>query len=233
MRKVIVGAMVSMDGVMQCAGWPGRGSDRWVQVRRLGRPAGRSGVRRRNRQDARPAVRPSARAAHLRHFRRLLAICRRRVVRRHRHDLQPGHQIRGDVQAADLTWKGSVALRDGAKDVAKLKQEDGPRFSRRAALNSCTPCSPPASSTRSVRSRSPCCWARASVCSRVRPAVCVQADAQRRLAKRDHRRDLHARWQGKDGHHWRRVRTLSRRAGASREAEAGGLVACAAAAPAL
>jgi dihydrofolate reductase len=27
---------------------------------------------------------------------------------------------------ADLTWKGSVALRDGARDVAKLKQEDGP-----------------------------------------------------------------------------------------------------------
>jgi dihydrofolate reductase len=26
----------------------------------------------------------------------------------------------------DLTWKGSVALRDGVKDVAKLKQEDGP-----------------------------------------------------------------------------------------------------------
>lgn len=26
----------------------------------------------------------------------------------------------------DLTWKGSVALRDAATDVAKLKQEDGP-----------------------------------------------------------------------------------------------------------
>lgn len=26
----------------------------------------------------------------------------------------------------DLTWKGSVALRDAAQDVAKLKQEDGP-----------------------------------------------------------------------------------------------------------
>ncbi len=29
-------------------------------------------------------------------------------------------------KGADLTWKGSVALRDGVKDVAKLKQEDGP-----------------------------------------------------------------------------------------------------------
>ena len=29
-------------------------------------------------------------------------------------------------KGVDLTWKGSVALRDGAKDVAKLKQEDGP-----------------------------------------------------------------------------------------------------------
>jgi dihydrofolate reductase len=29
-------------------------------------------------------------------------------------------------KGADLTWKGSVELRDGAKDVAKLKQEDGP-----------------------------------------------------------------------------------------------------------
>jgi dihydrofolate reductase len=29
-------------------------------------------------------------------------------------------------KGVDLSWKGSVALRDGAKDVAKLKQEDGP-----------------------------------------------------------------------------------------------------------
>jgi dihydrofolate reductase len=29
-------------------------------------------------------------------------------------------------KGVDLTWKGSVALRDAAKDVAKLKQEDGP-----------------------------------------------------------------------------------------------------------
>lgn len=29
-------------------------------------------------------------------------------------------------KGADLTWNGSVALSDGAKDVAKLKQEDGP-----------------------------------------------------------------------------------------------------------
>ena len=29
-------------------------------------------------------------------------------------------------KGADLTWKGSVELRDGAQDVAKLKQEDGP-----------------------------------------------------------------------------------------------------------
>jgi hypothetical protein len=26
----------------------------------------------------------------------------------------------------DLTWKGSVALSDAAKDVARLKREDGP-----------------------------------------------------------------------------------------------------------
>jgi dihydrofolate reductase len=29
-------------------------------------------------------------------------------------------------KGADLTWKGSVELRDGVRDVAKLKQEDGP-----------------------------------------------------------------------------------------------------------
>jgi dihydrofolate reductase len=29
-------------------------------------------------------------------------------------------------KGADLAWKGSVALRDAARDVAKLKQEDGP-----------------------------------------------------------------------------------------------------------
>ena len=29
-------------------------------------------------------------------------------------------------KGVDLTWKGSVALRDGAADVARLKKEDGP-----------------------------------------------------------------------------------------------------------
>jgi dihydrofolate reductase len=29
-------------------------------------------------------------------------------------------------KGVELTWKGSVALRDAAKDVAKLKKEDGP-----------------------------------------------------------------------------------------------------------
>jgi dihydrofolate reductase len=29
-------------------------------------------------------------------------------------------------KGVDLTWKGSIVLRDAAKDVAKLKQEDGP-----------------------------------------------------------------------------------------------------------
>jgi riboflavin biosynthesis pyrimidine reductase len=29
-------------------------------------------------------------------------------------------------KGADLAWNGSVALRDGTRDVAKLKQEDGP-----------------------------------------------------------------------------------------------------------
>src|SRR5204863_1130566 len=29
-------------------------------------------------------------------------------------------------QGVELTWKGSVALSDAAKDVAKLKKEDGP-----------------------------------------------------------------------------------------------------------
>jgi hypothetical protein len=33
---------------------------------------------------------------------------------------------RPDVRAPFETWKGSVALRDATKDVAKLKQEDGP-----------------------------------------------------------------------------------------------------------
>ena len=29
-------------------------------------------------------------------------------------------------KGTDLTWKGSIALRDAARDVARLKQEDGP-----------------------------------------------------------------------------------------------------------
>ena len=38
-------------------------------------------------------------------------------------------------EGLDLTWKGSVALRDAAPDVARLKQEDGPALVTQGSTN--------------------------------------------------------------------------------------------------
>src|SRR4026209_1712579 len=127
MRKVIVRAMVSMDGVMQAPGGPeedptgGFKFGGWVappggdpgfggelgQV--FGPPVGLLLGRRT--YDIFPAYWPNAEGGPFDDIAKTFNRITKYVTTR---------------KGADLTWQGSVALRDAAKDVAKLKQEDGP-----------------------------------------------------------------------------------------------------------
>lgn len=127
MRKVIVGAMVSMDGVMQAPGGPeedptgGFKFGGWVaplgddpvfgeQLDRLfGGPFDLLLGRRT--YDIFAAYWPYAEGGPSDDIAKTFNRITKYVATR---------------KGADLTWKGSVALRDAAKDVAKLKQEDGP-----------------------------------------------------------------------------------------------------------
>jgi dihydrofolate reductase len=127
-RKVIVGAMVSMDGVMQAPGGPeedptsGFKFGGWVapyadvdpvfgeEVGKLfGQPFDLLLGRRT--YDIFAAYWPFAEGGSYDDIATAFNRVRKYVATR---------------KGADLTWKGAVALRDGAKDVAKLKQEDGP-----------------------------------------------------------------------------------------------------------
>ena len=128
MRKVVVGAMVSMDGVMQAPGGPeedptgGFKFGGWVapladvdpvfgaEIGKLfGEPFDLLLGRRT--YDIFAAYWPYAEGGPYDDIARAFNRITKYVATR---------------KGADLTWKGSVALRDAAKDVAKLKQEDGP-----------------------------------------------------------------------------------------------------------
>lgn len=128
MRRVIVAAFVSMDGVMQAPGGPeedptnGFGLGGWVapfadvdpvfgeEVGKLfGEPFDLLLGRRTYEIFA--AHWPYAEGGPYDDIARTLNRITKYVATR---------------KGADLTWKGSVALGDGARDVAKLKQEDGP-----------------------------------------------------------------------------------------------------------
>jgi dihydrofolate reductase len=128
MRKVIVGAMVSMDGVMQAPGGPeedptgGFKFGGWVgpladvdplfgeEIGKLfGEPFDLLLGRRT--YDIFAAYWPYAEGGAYDDIAKAFNRIRKYVATR---------------KGADLTWKGSVALRDAANDVAKLKQEDGP-----------------------------------------------------------------------------------------------------------
>src|SRR5687768_1415294 len=125
MRKVIVGAMVSMDGVMQAPGGPDEDPTRfefggWVAPlmdevfgeeldKMLDQPYDLLLGRRTYEIFAAfwPYQEGSAYDGVATTFNRVTKYVATR-------------------KGVDLTWKGSVALRDAANDVAKLKQEDGP-----------------------------------------------------------------------------------------------------------
>ena len=128
MRRVIVGAMVSMDGVMQAPGGPeedptgGFKLGGWVAPLGDGDPVFGEELGKlfgqpfdlllgRRTYDIFAAYWPYAEGGPYDDIARPFNRVTKYVATR---------------RGADLTWKGSVALRDGAKDVAKLKQEDGP-----------------------------------------------------------------------------------------------------------
>src|SRR5687767_563901 len=128
MRRVVVGAMVSMDGVMQAPGGPeedptgGFEHGGWVAPfvgadpvfgaeldKLFGEPFDLLLGRRT--YDIFAAFWPFAEGAEYDDIARAFNRVTKYVATR---------------KGADLGWKGSVALRDAAKDVAKLKREDGP-----------------------------------------------------------------------------------------------------------
>jgi dihydrofolate reductase len=127
-RKVIVGAMVSLDGVMQAPGGPeedrtgGFKFGGWVAPfadvdpvfgEEIGKLFGQPFdlLLGRRTYDIFAAYWPFAEGGSYDDIATAFNRVRKYVATR---------------KGADLTWKGSVELRDGAKDVAKLKQEDGP-----------------------------------------------------------------------------------------------------------
>ena len=127
MRKVIVGAMVSMDGVMQApggpeedptggfkfGGWTAPLGDDPVFGEELGRLFGEPFdlLLGRRTYDIFAAYWPYAEGGPADDIAKIFNRVTKYVATR---------------KGVDLSWKGSVALRDAAKEVSKLKQEDGP-----------------------------------------------------------------------------------------------------------
>jgi dihydrofolate reductase len=128
MRRVVVGAMVSMDGVMQAPGGPeedptgGFTFGGWVAPF----------------ADVDPVFGAEIGTLFGEPFDLLLGRRTYEIFAAHWPHAEGGphddiartfNRITKYVttrKGVDLTWKGSVVLRDAAKDVATLKQEDGP-----------------------------------------------------------------------------------------------------------
>lgn len=128
MRRVIVGAMVSMDGVMQAPGGPEE--DPTGGFKLGGWVAPMAGVD--------PVFGEEIGKLFSQPFDLLLGRRTYDIFAAHWPFAEGGpydaiatvfNRITKYVatrKGADLTWKGSIELRDAARDVAKLKQEDGP-----------------------------------------------------------------------------------------------------------
>jgi len=127
MRKVIVGAMVSLDGVMQAPGGPQEDPTGGFQLGGWVAPL-----------EGDPVFGEALGKLFGQPFDLLLGRRTYEIFSAYWPDAEGGpyddiaktfNRITKYVttrKGVDLTWKGSVALRDAAKDVAKLKQEDGP-----------------------------------------------------------------------------------------------------------
>jgi dihydrofolate reductase len=126
MRKVITGAFVSLDGMMQAPGGPeedpsgGFKFGGWVVpfTDEVFRQA-ISGL-----FEAPFDLLLGRKTYEI--FSRVLALSERR--RSHRQALQRGHQNVATQKDTPLSWKQSVALSDAAADVARLKEGDGPNL---------------------------------------------------------------------------------------------------------
>ncbi len=128
MRKLIVGAMVSMDGVMQAPGGPDEDPTGGFRFGGWVAPFA----------DSDPVFGEEIGALFGEPFDLLLGRRTYDIFAAYWPYAEGGsyddiattfNRITKYVatrKGVDLTWKGSVALRDGAKDVARLKQEDGP-----------------------------------------------------------------------------------------------------------
>ena len=143
MRKVIVGAMVSMDGVMQAPGGPEEdptggfkfggwtaslGNDP-VFDEELGKLFGEPFdlLLGRRTYDIFAAYWPYAEGGPADDIAKTFNRITKYVATR---------------KGVDLKWQGSVALRDAARTSRNSNRKTAPSSSRKAALNSCTPCSP-------------------------------------------------------------------------------------------
>jgi dihydrofolate reductase len=127
MRKVIVGAMVSMDGVMQAPGGPEEDPTGGFKFGGWVAPLGDD-----------PVFGEELGKLFTEPFDLLLGRRTYEIFAAYWPFAEGGPS--DDIAKAfnrvtkyvatrkgvDLSWKGSVALRDAARDVAKLKQEDGP-----------------------------------------------------------------------------------------------------------
>ena len=128
MRRVIVGAMVSMDGVMQAPGGPEEDATGGFKFGGWVAPLG----------DIDPVFGEEVGKLFGEPFDLLLGRRTYEIFAAHWPYAEGGpyddiaktfNRITKYVatrKGVDLTWKSSMALRDAAKDVAKLKHEDGP-----------------------------------------------------------------------------------------------------------
>lgn len=128
MRKLIVGAFVSLDGVMQAPGGPEEDPTGGFRFGGWVAPTA----------DADPVFGAEVGKLFAQPFDLLLGRRTYEIFAAHWPYAEGGpyddiartfNRITKYVatrKGADLTWKNSVALNDAAKDVAKLKQEDGP-----------------------------------------------------------------------------------------------------------
>ena len=128
MRRVIVGAFVSMDGVMQAPGGPEEDPTRGFRFGGWAAPLA----------DVDPVFGEEVGKLFSQPFDLLLGRRTYDIFAAHWPYAEGGpyddiattfNRITKYVatrKGADLTWRGSGPLRDAARDVAKLKQEDGP-----------------------------------------------------------------------------------------------------------
>jgi dihydrofolate reductase len=127
MRRVIVAAMVSMDGVMQAPGGPDEDPTGGFRFGGWVTPFADDAVF--SAEIAKLFGEPFDLLLGRRTYEIFAAYWPYAEGMAHDDIAKPFNRCTKFVatrKGADLTWKGSVALRDAARDVARLKEEEGP-----------------------------------------------------------------------------------------------------------